>query len=107
VTKACDQVAVRKVSRPSEVSTSVQLRASTPLAWPQIEPDLPVTDGVLIVNDQHKLAPAEHAANVYSRSKFVDSLPVTVLSTRALYEFWRNEAFDAIRSAVLATPASP
>jgi hypothetical protein len=76
------------------------------LTWPQIEPDLPVTDGVLIVNDQHKLAPAERAADVYSRSEFVDSLPVTVLSTRALYELWRNEAFDAIRSAVLTTPAS-
>jgi hypothetical protein len=36
--------------------------------------------------------------------EFADSLAVVVLSTRALYELWRNEAFADIRAALLAAP---
>ncbi|MFF4121292.1 hypothetical protein ACFY0P_48970 [Streptomyces sp. NPDC001714] len=52
--------------------------------WPQPRPDEPVSDGVPIVNHQHKLHPAQRTAAVYARPEFVaslDSLPVTVIST--------------------------
>ncbi|MFD7551474.1 hypothetical protein [Streptomyces sp. NPDC059816] len=47
--------------------------------WPQLRPDEPVSDGVLIVNHQHKLHPSERSATVSARPEFVaslDSLPV-------------------------------
>jgi hypothetical protein len=72
--------------------------------WPQLEPSIPIGGGVLVVNDQHKLDPDDRVAEVYERREFVDSLAVVVLSTRALYELWRNDAFTDIRAAVLAAP---
>jgi FAD dependent oxidoreductase len=39
--------------------------------WPQLRPDEPVTGGVLVVNHQHKLHPAERVARVYLGSVVV------------------------------------
>ncbi|MBB4794311.1 hypothetical protein [Streptomyces nodosus] len=87
--------------------------------WPQLRPDEPVSDGVLIVNHQHKLHPSERAAAVYARPEFVaslDSLPVTVISTVELFNWWRAADWTAIRTAMLgdaaataqsATPVNP
>ncbi|GGZ40329.1 hypothetical protein [Streptomyces poonensis] len=87
--------------------------------WPQLRPDETVSDGVLIVNHQHKLHPSERTAAVYARPEFVaslDSLPVTVISTVELFNWWRAADWTAIRTAVLgdaaataqsATPVNP
>ncbi|GGM23016.1 hypothetical protein GCM10007977_025260 [Dactylosporangium sucinum] len=80
--------------------------------WPQLRPDLPVTGGVLVVNHQHKLPPAERPAQVYTRPEFVASLPVTVLSSMELFGWWRAGDWPAIRSAILgaeptAAPVPP
>ncbi|MCX4460326.1 hypothetical protein OG585_52225 (plasmid) [Streptomyces sp. NBC_01340] len=72
--------------------------------WPRLRPDEPVSDGVLIVNHQHKLHPSESTMAVYSRPEFVaalDSLPVTVISTVELFNWWRADDWTAIRMAVL------
>ncbi|MDX2576652.1 hypothetical protein PV332_14360 [Streptomyces scabiei] len=72
--------------------------------WPQLRPDEPVSDGVLIVNHQHKLHPSERTATVYARPEFVASLellPVTVISTMELFNWWRAADWTAIRTAVL------
>ncbi|MEV4334188.1 hypothetical protein AB0K02_27285 [Streptomyces sp. NPDC049597] len=71
--------------------------------WPQLRPDEPVSEGVLIVNHQHKLHPSERSADVYSRPEFVASLaslPVTVISTVQLFNWWRAGDWTAIRTAV-------
>ncbi|MCZ0990312.1 hypothetical protein [Streptomyces diastatochromogenes] len=76
--------------------------------WPQLRPDEPVSDGVLIVNHQHKLHPSERTAAVYARPEFVaslDSLPVTVISTVELFNWWRAADWAAIRTAVLGDAA--
>ncbi|MGY0057421.1 hypothetical protein ACWY4P_12785 [Streptomyces sp. LZ34] len=87
--------------------------------WPQLRPDKPVSEGVLIVNHQHKLHPSERTAAVYARPEFVaslESLPVTVISTVELFNWWRAADWTAIRTAVLgdaaaiaqsATPVNP
>ena len=49
--------------------------------WPQLRGDLPVAGGVLVVNHQHKLHPAERAEQVYARREFVETLPVPAVST--------------------------
>ncbi|MEU5553633.1 hypothetical protein ABZ738_28070 [Micromonospora sp. NPDC047793] len=69
--------------------------------WPQLRPDRPVTGGVLVVNHQHKLHPSERTAQVYSRPEFVAALPFTVLSTVALFNWWRTENWADIREAIL------
>ncbi|MFE5964187.1 hypothetical protein [Streptomyces sp. NPDC056463] len=77
--------------------------------WPQLQPDEPVSDGVLIVNHQHKLHPSERTAEVYSRPEFVaslESLPVKVISTVELFNWWRAEDWTAIRTAVLGDAAT-
>ncbi|WP_206307371.1 hypothetical protein [Streptomyces sp. ICN441] len=78
--------------------------------WPQLRPGEPVSDGVLIVNHQHKLHPSERSADVYSRPEFVASLargPVTVISTVELFNWWRAGNWTAIHAAVLGGNAAP
>lgn len=72
--------------------------------WPQLKPHLPVDGGVLIVNHQHRLDPAERSAEVYGRAEFVTSLRVPVLSSRQLFDWWRASDWLAIREAILARP---
>lgn len=69
--------------------------------WPQLRPDQPVTGGVLVVNQQHKLHPSERTAQVYSRPEFVAALPFTVLSTVTLFNWWRTGNWAEIREAFL------
>jgi hypothetical protein len=75
--------------------------------WPQIRPDQPATDGVLVVNHQHKLHPSERTAQVYSRPEFVAALRVTVVSTIELFHWWCAADWTAIRTAVLGADPSP
>lgn len=68
--------------------------------WPQLKPGLPVDGGVLVVNHQHRLDPAERSAEVYSRPEFVASLRAPVVSSRQLFDWWRVSDWAAIREAV-------
>lgn len=72
--------------------------------WPQLRPSEPVTEGLLIVNHQHKLHPADRTRQVYSRPEFVQTLDVRVLSALELFEYWRTENWPEFRNAVLGTP---
>ena len=74
--------------------------------WPQLQPEQPVTGGVLVVNHQHRQHPTERTAQVYSRPEFVAALPVTVVSTVELFGWWRTENRTAIRNVMLGTEAS-
>jgi hypothetical protein len=69
--------------------------------WPQLRPDEPVGGGVLLVNHQHRLHPAERTARVYSRPEFVAALTMPVISTVELFNWWRTSDWPAIRTAVL------
>lgn len=75
--------------------------------WPQLRPHQPVEGGVLIVNHQHKLHPAQRATQVYSRPEFVDALTVPVISTVELFDWWRTADWASIQAAVLGTELSP
>ena len=74
--------------------------------WPQLRPAEPVDGGVLIVNHQHRLAPEERTTSVYGRPEFVATLPVPVLSTRQLFDWWRALDWAAIREAVTGKPSA-
>ncbi|MEH3075831.1 MAG: hypothetical protein PGN11_04015 [Quadrisphaera sp.] len=73
--------------------------------WPQLRPNQPLAGGVLVVNHQHKMDPAERSQQVYQRKEFVDSLSVTVLSTRQLYDWWREDNWAAIGEALFGAQA--
>jgi len=75
--------------------------------WPQLRPGEPVDGGVLIINHQHRLDPALRSPQVYSRPEFVDSLTTPVISTRALFDWWRVADWPVIREAVLGFVAPP
>ena len=62
--------------------------------------------GVLIVNHQHRLPPAERSHAVYDRPDFLRNLAAPVISSRELYEWWRSAAWDQIRSAVFPSTAA-
>ena len=66
----------------------------------------PVDGGVLIVNHQHRLPPAERSHAVYDRPDFLRNLAAPVISSRELYEWWRSAAWDQIRSAVFPSTAA-
>jgi hypothetical protein len=70
--------------------------------WPQLRPGEPVGGGVLVVNHQHRLEPAERTPSVYLRQEFIATLTVPVLSTRQLFDWWRDSDWATIREAVLA-----
>jgi hypothetical protein len=72
--------------------------------WPQLKPGVPVDGGVLVVNHQHRLDPAERSTEVYARPEFIASLGVPVLSSRQLFDWWRTSDWAAIRKEVLARP---
>lgn len=69
--------------------------------WPQLRPDQPVAGGVLVVNHQHKLPPAERSSQVYARPEFVAALPVPVVSSLQLFHWWRRRDWSAIHAAIL------
>ncbi|MBB5774048.1 hypothetical protein [Nonomuraea jabiensis] len=71
--------------------------------WPQLRPDEPVSDGVLIVNHQHRLHPSLRPPHVYSRPEFVESLSTPVISTSVLFDWWRASDWAAIRDAILGS----
>ena len=70
-------------------------------AWLHVRPDLPVGGGVLVVNHQHRLDPHERTADVYARPEFVAALTVPVITTRQLFDRWRESNWPAIRQALL------
>ncbi|GAA4727603.1 hypothetical protein Prum_068420 [Phytohabitans rumicis] len=74
--------------------------------WPQLRPDQPVDGGVLVVNHQHKLPPAERTAQVYTRPEFVAALTVSVVSSLQLFRWWRVRDWPAIRVAILGAEPS-
>jgi hypothetical protein len=76
------------------------------VTWPQLRPDEPVDGGVLIVNHQHKLHPAQRAATVYSRPEFVAALTVPVISTVELLAWWHTRDCAPIRAAVLGAKSA-
>lgn len=72
--------------------------------WPQFRPEEPVGGGVLVINHQHRLDPDERATDIYTRSEFVAALTVVVISSRQLFDWWRDSDWGEIRAAVLSVP---
>ena len=70
--------------------------------WARVAPDNPVSGGVLIVNHQHRLKPADRDVSVYQRKEFTDSLTVPVISAAQLFSWWRGQDWAAIRTAMFA-----
>lgn len=58
----------------------------------------------LVVNHQTNLAPLSRATRPYERQEFLDSLQHAVVPALALYRWWRDENFDALRGALLLGP---
>jgi hypothetical protein len=75
--------------------------------WPELRPDLPAAGGVLVVNHQHKLHPAERTDQVYARREFVETLQVPVVSSLHLFRWWRARDWAAIRTAILGADPTP
>jgi hypothetical protein len=75
--------------------------------WPQLRPELPVGGGVLVVNHQLRLPPADRSPTVYSRPEFVATLAEPIISTRALFDWWRAEDWTAIQRVVLGADPAP
>lgn len=71
--------------------------------WPELRPELPAGGGVLVVNHQHRLPPADRSPTVYNRREFVATLTEPVISVRDLFDWWRTEDWTALQCAVLGT----
>ncbi|MDX3579341.1 hypothetical protein PV663_20775, partial [Streptomyces sp. FL07-04A] len=68
--------------------------------WPGLPGTEPVDGGVLVVNHQIKLQPAQRDAEVYTDRAFADALTVPVIGSVRLFDWWRREDWDAVRHAV-------
>lgn len=75
--------------------------------WPQLRSQEPVDGGVLVVNHEHKLDPDDRSPEVFTRPEFVAALTVTVLSSRRLFDWWRDSDWKAIQTAVMGTAEAP
>ncbi|WP_433261568.1 hypothetical protein ACQPZF_27175 [Actinosynnema sp. CS-041913] len=71
--------------------------------WGGLQPDSPVDGGTLIVNHQRKQPPGERFRQIYGRPEFVKTLTVPVVGTLDLFDWWKTENWEAIRTAVLGT----
>ncbi|WP_331731827.1 hypothetical protein [Streptomyces sp. NBC_00073] len=68
--------------------------------WPGLTGTEPVDGGVLVVNHQIKLHPAQRDTEVYTDRAFADALTVPVIGSAHLFDWWRREDWDALRHAV-------
>ncbi|MFF8617148.1 hypothetical protein [Streptomyces sp. NPDC015350] len=68
--------------------------------WPGLTGTKPVDGGVLVVNHQIRLPPAQRDAEVYTDRAFADALTVPVIGSARLLDWWRREDWDAVRHAV-------
>ncbi|MEU5196135.1 hypothetical protein AB0G86_19100 [Streptomyces scabiei] len=68
--------------------------------WPGLTGTEPVDGGVLVVNHQIRLPPAQRDAEVYTDRAFADALTVPVISSARLFDWWRREDWDAVRHAI-------
>ncbi|MFI0813446.1 hypothetical protein [Streptomyces echinatus] len=68
--------------------------------WPGLTGTDPVDSGVLVVNHQIKLPPAQRDAEVYTDRAFADALTVPVIGSARLFDWWRREDWNAVRHAV-------
>lgn len=80
--------------------------------WPELRADLPVDDVVLVLNHQSKTHPLDRDAEPYRRPEFVASLAFPVVTTRQLFDWWRNGDHETVRTTVLgirpdAPPTDP
>ncbi|MDH6435944.1 hypothetical protein M2158_004484 [Streptomyces sp. SAI-144] len=74
--------------------------------WPALRLGQPVTCAALIVNHQHRLAPAERTGEVFQRRARLNTLPFPVLATGDLYQWWRAQDWSAVQAAVLGQARS-
>lgn len=70
--------------------------------WPSLTGTEPVDGGVLVVNHQIKLQPAQRDAEVYTDRAFADALTAPVIGSARLFDWWRREEWNAVRHAVFA-----
>ncbi|MEU6572078.1 hypothetical protein [Streptomyces parvulus] len=77
--------------------------------WPRLTGTEPVDGGVLVVNHQVKVPPAQRDAEVYTDRAFADALTVPVIGSAHLFDWWRHDDWDAVRHAVFGAtgPAQP
>ncbi|MGW2090247.1 hypothetical protein ACWCQ6_35680, partial [Streptomyces sp. NPDC001880] len=68
--------------------------------WPGLAGTEPVDGGVLVVNHQIKLPPAQRDAEVYTDRAFADALTMPVIGSARLLDWWRREDWDAVRHAI-------
>lgn len=68
--------------------------------WSALRPDVQIDGVSLIINHQIRTYPGDRAQQAYTRPEFVQSLPIPVTTTTALFDAWRRGDFDAIRAAV-------
>ncbi len=73
--------------------------------WPQIDGDRPIEGGALISNHNHKADPSQRPRAVYSRPEFVASLTVPAISSREIFDAWRQEDFAKLRTLVTGDTA--
>lgn len=66
--------------------------------WPELRPDLPIAGGLLIVSHQLAAAPNQRPISIYTRPEFVASLKVRVISSRAVFDLWRDQDAPALRA---------
>lgn len=68
--------------------------------WHGLTGTEPVDGGVLVINHQIRLPPAQRDAEVYTDRAFADALTVPVIGSARLFDWWRREDWDAMRHAV-------
>lgn len=77
--------------------------------WAQLRADIQVEGITLVVNHQTNIHPLDRSPDVYTRPEFVQSLTLPVITTRELFDAWRQGDFDRVRRAVFpeTTPGRP
>ncbi len=70
--------------------------------WPALR-DEPLAGSVLIVNNHHGLPPGDRP-RPYENDRFLQVIDGPIIATLALYRWWRDGDFEAIRDAITGSP---
>lgn len=72
--------------------------------WPFMRMDEPIQHGCLVINNRMSEHVEHRPDEPYRDESFVKALTVAVCSTKLLYLWWRDQAWDKIRAAIMDPP---
>lgn len=71
-------------------------------AWPYLAKSVSIEGGAFVINHEHKQLPSDRERKPYARPEFIQTAAEPIVTTLTLFDAWREEDRDLIRSLLFA-----